>query len=173
MRKKRLLSYEAKIILFITLIALLIYFSFDFFNNIIFYEEKVENFYDIYIGIYPIWAQISVIFIPFVIYTIIYLIRKNWSDYKSDTIYDINWTWTWSKDKIVNLQCTCPTCGENLYYDIVNSTKDHIKIGKMNFICGKCNKIVGSIPNTNVTTRASAIIKKEIERVIRKRMLNK
>ncbi|QDF27518.1 hypothetical protein [Halarcobacter anaerophilus] len=170
MRKRKLLSYEAKIILGLIFIIALIFLPFNISEDLIYLETKIENFYNKYINIYPLWAQLSVLFTPFLIYFLIYQIRKNRCSYKEDIIYDMKWKWEWSKDEIVNLQCFCPYCDTELYYDTTKSNYDNLDISKLDFICENCNKVIASIPNRDDALRTSNNIKKEIKRVIRKRI---
>ena len=173
MKKKSLLSYEDKIILSIIFIALLIFLPINIMDNLTLIKEKIVEFYDKNINIYPLWAQLAVVITPFLIYFIVVQIRKNRCSYKEDEIYNMVWKWEWSKDEIVNLQCFCPTCNEKLYYDTTKTNYNYLAVSKLDFICKNCNKIVGSIPNTNKITRPSANIKKEIKRVINKRLSKK
>jgi len=170
MRKRKLLSFEAKIILGLIFIITLIFLPFNLSEDLILVEEKIEAFYDKYINIYPLWLQLLALFSPLIIYIIIYQIRKNRSSYKEDIIYNMKWKWEWSKDEIVNLQCFCPNCDSELYYDSTKSNYDNLESNKLDFICENCNKVIGSIPNRSDTLRTSNNIKKEIKRVIKKRI---
>lgn len=166
MRKKRGLSYEAKVILVIIAILVLIFAPINILDNVLITENSIKNFYEKYINIYPIYLQIFVILLPFIIYFIVKQIRKNRCSYKEDIIYNLKWKWDWSKDNIINLQCYCPHCGSEVYYDDTISNYDKLAISKLEFICDNCNKVVASLPNTNSTKRSAANIQNEIQRVI-------
>lgn len=169
MRKKRLLSYEAKIIIGFIVLLLLIFLPIPLLDTIFIYKNKIIDFYNKYIQTFPLWIQIFVLCFPFIIFITIKLIRKNRCKYTEDTFYDVKWKWTWYKDKIVNLQCFCPSCNEELYYD--DTTSNFIlTVSKVDFICEKCHKVVGSIPNENKNIHSAMIINREIQRIINKKI---
>ncbi|RXJ68456.1 hypothetical protein CRV08_06390 [Halarcobacter ebronensis] len=170
MRKKQLLSFEAKFILGVILIIALIILPIEFYQYFNLVKKIVIDYYKKYIDIYPLWTQFAVLFSPILIYIIIVQIRKNRCDYKKDFIYGVKWKWEWYGKEVIDLQCFCPNCNEELYYNIHNSSDENLTIGKFDFICDKCDKVVASIPNSNSSTRSSNNIKTEIERVIKKRL---
>jgi len=173
MRKKSFLSYEAKIILLITGILLLIFLPLPFYDNFIKIKDDFLFYYDEYIAHYPIWLQVVPFILPIIIYLLVKIIKKNRSEYTEDTFYNIKWTWNWNKDNITNLHCYCPDCNEEIYYDDTTSNFT-LKVSKLDFICDKCEKVVGSIANENKKFNSSTIINKEIERqVFRKLAENK
>jgi len=170
MKNKKFLSYEAKIILGVIILITIILLPFSISDYFFSVENSLKNFYTKYLEKYPLWIDILVLVSPVLIYTLIVEIRKNRSDYKEDIIYNVKWKWEWSRDKIVNLQCFCPICDEELYYDNLYN-ENNLKLQKLDFICDKCNKVVTSIPYSNNVSRSSLNIKKEIERVIRKKIM--
>ncbi|RXK06598.1 hypothetical protein [Halarcobacter bivalviorum] len=169
MRKKSFLSYEAKIIITIVAILLIIFLPFSFYDKFIELKDKIVLFYNENILIYPIWLQLLPIVLPIILVIAIKLIGKNRSKYTEDTFYNIKWNWKWHKDDIVNLECFCPTCGESLYYDDTTS-KFTLQVSKVDFICDKCQKVVGSIANENKKLNSSQIISKEIQRQIYRKL---
>lgn len=171
MRRKKILSYESRIIVSIILAFLSIFLLYQFFDNLSVFEDKLIDLYLEYISIYPIWAQVSIFITPILIYIIIVQIRKNRSKYTEDIIYDIDCKWEWKRDEIINLQCFCPVCSNELYYNMKNANGNNKIIDKIDFICDNCNKVISSIPNSNNYVRSSINIKKELERVIRKRLV--
>ncbi|WP_320035569.1 hypothetical protein [Halarcobacter sp.] len=172
MKNKKFLSYEAKIILAIILVISFVLLPFSISDYLFSYEDNLKNLYYKYLDKYPLWIDMLVLISPVIIYILISQIRKNRSDYKEDIIYNVKWKWEWSRNDIVNLQCFCPTCGEELYYESLYND-NNLKLQKLDFICDKCNKVVTSIPYSNNVSRSSLNIKKEIERVIRKKMMKK
>ncbi len=169
MRKKSLLSYEAKIVLGFILFLLLIFLPIPLLDTIILYKDKTIEFYNKYIQIYPLWAQIFVLFVPLIIFVSVKIIKKNRSKYTEDIFYDVKWKWKWNNNKIINLQCLCPACNEELYYD--DTTLNFIlTVSKIDFICEKCSKVVGSIANENKNIHSSIIINREIQRMINRKI---
>lgn len=169
MRKKSFLSYEAKllIILFSTIFIVLI--SFIFSKDLLLLKDQILNLYVKHISHYPIWLQIIPFVLPIIIIIAIKFISINRSKYTEDNFYNIDWKWNWNKNDIVNLQCFCPTCGESLYYDDTTSNFT-LEVSKVDFICDKCEKVVGSIANENKKLKSSQIIHKEIQRQIIKKL---
>ena len=171
MKNSKFLSFETKIILVIIIIALFIFFPFNIIDYFVSIEKSLISIYNKYLLKYPLWIEILVLISPVLIYILIIQIRKNRSDYKEDIIYNVKWKWEWSGDEIINLQCFCPKCGDELYYDSL-CNDSNLKLHKLDFICDRCNKVVTSIPYSNNISRSSLNVKREIERVIRKRMNN-
>jgi|GEM_PF-1617168 len=169
MRKKNLLSYEAKIVLAIIILLLLIFLPIPFLDTIIKIKDYFIINYEKYISPYPIWIQILGVITPIIIFIIIKVIQKNRCKYTQDVFYGIKWTWSWNKDKVVNLKCYCPTCNEELYYDDTVAYENST-VRKFEFICDNCNKAVGTIANENKNLRSSKIINNEIQRIIKKRV---
>lgn len=169
MRKKSFLSYEAKIIIAIIAILLIIFLPFSFYDKFVELKDKIILFYNENILIYPIWLQLLPIILPIILIIAIKLISKNRSKYIEDTFYNIKWNWKWNKDDIANLECFCPTCGESLYYDDTTS-KFTLEVSKIDFICDKCQKVMGSIANENNKLNSSQLVKKEIQRLIYRKL---
>jgi hypothetical protein len=86
--------------------------------------------------------------------------------YIEDIIYSAKWRWKWSKGKIVDLQCYCPTCDSILVYDDTTHMKP-TELLKTEFICENCNsQIVATIRGGNKNYAINAV-KREIERRVR------
>lgn len=169
MRKKSLLSYEAKVILIIVTLLLLIFLPIPIFDTLVKIKQYIVVTYEKFIAPFPIWVQLLVIIVPFIIAITIKIIQKNRCKYTQDIFYGIKWTWSWNKQSVVNLKCYCPTCNEELYYDDTVSY-DKLTVRKFEFVCEKCNKVIGSIPNENKNLHSSKIINNEIERIIKRRV---
>ncbi|WP_417332377.1 hypothetical protein [Halarcobacter sp.] len=169
MRKKSFLSYEAKLIIAIVAILLLVFLPIPLLDNILGFKNSLVLFYEENLAHYPIWLQILPFVLPTILIVAIKLIRKNRSKYIEDNFYNIKWTWTWHKNDIANLECFCPTCGESLYYDDTTS-KFTLEVSKIDFICDKCQKVMGSIANENNKLNSSQLVKKEIQRLIYRKL---
>ena len=169
MRKKSFLSYEAKLIIAILAVLLLIFLPIPLYDNIIEIKNDLFLFYEKNISHYPIWLQILPFILILSLVIAIKLIKKNRSKYVEDNFYNIKWTWNWYKDDIINLQCYCPICDEPLYYDDTTS-KFTIEVSKIDFICDKCQKVMGSIANENNKLNSSQLVKKEIQRQIYRKL---
>lgn len=169
MGKKSFLSYEAKLLTILFTIIFIIFSFFVFSDELLTIKEKIVGFYNNNISNYPIWLQVLPFVIPILVVIVIKIVSKNRSKYTQDSFYNINWTWQWHKNNIVNLQCYCPICQEALYYDDTTSNFT-LEVSKVDFICDKCEKVVGSIANENKKLKSSEIIIKEIKRQILRKL---
>jgi len=80
--------------------------------------------------------------------------------YIEDIIYSAKWRWKWSKGKIVDLQCYCPTCDSILVYDDTTHMKP-TELLKTEFICENCNsQIVSTIHGGNKNYAINAVKKR-------------
>jgi hypothetical protein len=86
--------------------------------------------------------------------------------YKSDSMFNMNWRWSWNGYNINNLWCFCPTCDATLVYDDTSS-HSYYDPTVTDFICENCsNRIVGTITGGNKSYAIGAV-KREIQRRIR------
>lgn len=169
MKKKKLLSYEAKVIIGVLLFLAIIILRLPILDTFIQLKTDLINFYKGHFQHYPLWIDLLVLSSPLIIFILIKLIKKNRSKYTEDIIYNIKWKWRWAGKNVVNLQCFCPDCNEELLYD--DTTSNYIlSVSKIDFICDKCHRIVGSIHNENRKHRSQMNVKKEIERIINKKV---
>lgn len=169
MRKKSFLSYEAKLLTILLTIIFIVISFFVFSDELLKIKQKIIQLYNQNISNYPIWLQALPFVLPILIIAAVKIISKNRSKYTQDSFYNINWSWQWNKNDIVNLQCYCPICEEALYYDDTTSNFT-LEVSKVDFICEKCEKVVGSIANENKKLKSSQIIIKEIKRQILKKL---
>jgi hypothetical protein len=128
--------------------------------------EFLLSSYDI-----PVWLLliISILALTSIFKFFIYLQNRSkieYLKYIEDNIYNAKWKWKWSKDKIVDLQCYCPTCDAVLVYDDTSHIKP-TELLKTEFICENCNsQIVATIRGGNKNYAINAV-KREIERRVR------
>jgi len=103
--------------------------------------------------------------------TIFFGIKSNFdtpehSTYNSDSIFGMNWRWSWKGYNINDLWCFCPSCDATLVYDD-SSRHDFYHSTVTHFLCENCsNRIVGTIKGGDKTYAIGAI-KREIDRRIR------
>lgn len=103
--------------------------------------------------------------------TIFFGIKSNFDTpehdgYNSDSIFGMNWRWSWSGYNINNLWCFCPSCDATLVYDD-SSRHNYHNPTVTHFICENCsNRIVGTITGGDKPYAIGAV-KREIERRIR------
>lgn len=171
MRKKNSLSFESKLIFLVIFFLILLFSPISILDNLEKIKIYIINIYNQYFGIYPIYIEILILIFPFIVFVIYKLIIKNRSNYTEDIIYNIKWTWSYRGKDIINLQCFCPTCNEELIYDDTSSNYT-LSVSKIDFICENCHRVVGSFHNDNRKNRSHFNVKKEIERVINKNALN-
>lgn len=119
----------------------------------------------------PVWLLliISILALISIFKFFIYLQNRSkieYLKYIEDNIYNAKWKWKWSKGKIVDLQCYCPTCDAVLVYDDTTHMKP-TELLKTEFICENCNsQIVSTIHGGNKNYAINAV-KREIERRVR------
>lgn len=119
----------------------------------------------------PVWLLliISILALISIFKFFIYLQNRSkieYLKYIEDIIYSAKWRWKWSKGKIVDLQCYCPTCDSILVYDDTTHMKP-TELLKTEFICENCNsQIVSTIHGGNKNYAINAV-KREIERRVR------
>lgn len=119
----------------------------------------------------PVWLLliISILALISIFKFFIYLQNRSkieYLKYIEDNIYNAKWKWKWSKGKIVDLQCYCPTCDAVLVYDDTSHTKP-TELLKTEFICENCNsQIISTIHGGNKNYAINAV-KREIERRVR------
>ena len=165
MRKKSFLSYEAKVILGFFIFLAVVLSPFYMQEQLQNLKDLIQNLYTKYLAQYPVYIEVLIVLSPIILFVLYKLIAKNRSSYTQDTFYNIDWTWKWRGKEVTNLQCFCPTCKGELFYD--DTTSNYIlNVSKIDFICDNCQKVVGSIHNENRKMRSQMNVKNELQRII-------
>ncbi len=66
--------------------------------------------------------------------------------YKKDTVFDVPWTWEYKSKSPININCHCPDCGNELFYD------EHRSGGpegvEISLQCESCDRTVATLEGT-------------------------
>jgi hypothetical protein len=86
--------------------------------------------------------------------------------YTEDSIYDIEWRWSWAGNKISNLRCYCLQCDAKLVCDDSSCSNDIIAENKTDFFCKRCRLKITTIAGGD-KNYAFGMAEKEILRRLR------